>query len=71
MLPEYLRTLSPYLPLTYSIEGFKSIISLGDFDMAYGNMGILAGYLAVFFLLAFTMFVVNFKSKSEQFDLPV
>jgi putative membrane protein len=70
MLPEYLRGISPYLPLTYSIEGFKSIISLGDFDMAYGNIGILVGYLAVFFLLSFTTFVVNFKSKSEQFDLP-
>jgi putative membrane protein len=70
MLPEYLRGISPYLPLTYSIEGFKSIISLGDFDMAYGNMGILFGYLAVFFVLSFTTFVVNFKSKASQLDLP-
>lgn len=70
MLPEYLRGFSPYLPLTYSIEGFKSIISLGNFDMAYGNMGIIFGYLAVFFMLSFITFLVTFKSKSEQFDLP-
>jgi putative membrane protein len=70
MLPEYLRALSPYLPLTYSIEGFKSIISLGDFNMAYGNAGILVGYLALALLLALTTFFVHFKSKPSQFDLP-
>ncbi|MFD2445438.1 YhgE/Pip family protein [Bacillus sp. CGMCC 1.16607] len=69
MLPESLRAISPYLPLTYSIEGFKSIISLGDFTMAYGNAGILLGYLAVFLILAFATFIVHFKSKSSQFDL--
>jgi putative membrane protein len=68
MLPDYLRVISPYLPLTYTIEGFKSIITLGDLTMAYSNFGIVFGYLAVFFVLTFTTFVVNFKSRSIDIE---
>src|SRR5699024_4052121 len=32
MLPEGLRNLSVFLPFTYSIDGFKNIVTLGSFS---------------------------------------
>jgi putative membrane protein len=59
MLPENLRNLSEFMPFTYSIAGFKSVITLNDFGAALSNMGILLTFLMVFALLAFVVF--NFK----------
>jgi putative membrane protein len=62
MLPENLRHLSEYLPFTYSIAGFKDVISLNNIGSAISNMFILLSYLVVFALLSFAVF--NFKKKN-------
>lgn len=59
MLPEGLRSLSAFLPLTYTNAGFKAIISLDNAGSAWGNTGILFGVLLAFLVLAFV--VVYFK----------
>jgi putative membrane protein len=64
MLPEQYRSLSQYLPFTYSIAGFKSVISLNDFGAAISNLAILLTFLIVFALLAFVVF--NFKKDRTQ-----
>ncbi|WNB93023.1 YhgE/Pip domain-containing protein [Bacillus sp. NEB1478] len=64
MLPENLRNLSEYLPFTYSIAGFKAVISLNDIGAAFSNMFILLSYLVIFALLSFAVF--NFKKKNVQ-----
>ncbi|MDR7074251.1 YhgE/Pip domain-containing protein [Fictibacillus barbaricus] len=64
MLPENLRSLSEYLPFTYSIAGFKDVISLNNIGSAFSNMFILLTYLVVFAFLSFVVF--NFKKKSVQ-----
>lgn len=61
MLPEEYRNLSQYLPFTYSIAGFKSVITLNDFGAALSNMAILLTFLIVFALLAFAVF--SFKKE--------
>lgn len=66
MLPENLRDLSTYLPLTYSIEGFRNIITLGDFGIVGSNMGILLGYLIVSAILALVIFIVKFKGQTTE-----
>lgn len=63
MLPEGLRSLSNFLPLTYTNAGFKAIISLDNAGSAWGNTGILFGVLLAFLILAFV--VVSFK-KGRQ-----
>ncbi len=67
MLPENLRTLSEYLPFTYSIAGFKSVITLGDFGAALANMSILLAYFVLFALLSLTVFI--FMKKPKQHDV--
>lgn len=63
MLPEGLRSLSAFLPLTYTNAGFKAIISLDNAGSAWGNTGILFGVLIAFLILAFV--VVYFKKGRE------
>ncbi|TKC16966.1 YhgE/Pip domain-containing protein [Robertmurraya kyonggiensis] len=63
MLPEGLRSLSNFLPLTYTNAGFKAIISLDNAGSAWGNTGILFGVLIAFLILAFV--VVYFKKGRE------
>ncbi|MDR7074719.1 YhgE/Pip domain-containing protein [Fictibacillus barbaricus] len=70
MLPADLRNLSQFLPFTYSIEGFKSLISLNDFGTALSNMGVLLVYLVGFTLLSFAVIMfTSSKSQPQKLDI--
>lgn len=47
LIPEFLQRFNAYLPMTYSVQGFKAVISSGDFSFMWQNAGILAGYILV------------------------
>ncbi|MFB6469267.1 YhgE/Pip family protein [Cytobacillus sp. Hz8] len=66
MLPENLRQLSTYLPLTYSIEGFRNIITLGNFSIVWSNIAVLIGYLVISAILAYIVFIFKFKRQSPK-----
>jgi putative membrane protein len=66
MLPEYLRSLSDFLPFTYTIAGFKSVISLNDIGGAFVNIGILLGYFALFTLLSFAVYYFKGRQTIKQ-----
>jgi putative membrane protein len=61
MLPGNLRALSEFLPFTYSIAGFRSVLTLNDLGGAFANIGILTVYLAVFAALSLTVFMLKNK----------
>ncbi|MCL6573992.1 MAG: ABC transporter permease, partial [Bacillus sp. (in: Bacteria)] len=69
MLPKVYRTLSQYLPLTYSNAGFRSVISLNDGSYLWGNIGILLIYLVIFSMLAFCVFLFSSKKNIEDVSL--
>ncbi|WP_144474498.1 YhgE/Pip domain-containing protein [Cytobacillus oceanisediminis] len=69
MLPENLRSLSAYLPFTYSIAGFKALISLNDFSMALRNLGVLLGFLILFALMTVTVYLFKTKEQPQHTDL--
>lgn len=72
MLPEGFRTLSTYLPLTYSIDGFTSIVSLGNFSNVLPNAVALSIFFVTFAILAFVVFLVKFKrNKMDGETLPI
>ncbi|NHM31794.1 YhgE/Pip family protein [Neobacillus terrae] len=71
MLPENLRNLSSYLPFTYTIEGFKSIISLNDSGAAFGNIAILLGFFVLFMVLSAAVFLLKSKEQPHQADIAV
>ncbi|MBY6035046.1 YhgE/Pip domain-containing protein [Fictibacillus nanhaiensis] len=66
MLPENLRNISEYLPFTYSIAGFKSVISLNDFGEALSNMAILLLFLGVCTLMTLVFFTIKKSRAPEQ-----
>lgn len=71
MLPENLRSLSVYMPFTYSIAGFKSLISLNSFGEAMVNLGVLMGYFALFGVLSMTLYIFKAKDRHHETDLAV
>lgn len=63
MLPEGLRAMSSFLPLTYTNAGFKAIISLDHAGSAWANASIILIILGVFFVLS--LIVSSFRKGSS------
>lgn len=66
MLPEGLRGLSSFLPMTYSISGLKSVISLGDTGMFFSSTMTLFIYFIIAVVLTFIIFTILYQSKYKQ-----
>lgn len=66
MLPEGLRNMSTFLPFTYSIDGFKNIVTLGSFSNVWANIGVLSIYFVIFAVLSLIVFIVKYKGQSVQ-----
>lgn len=47
LIPGFLQKFNAFLPMTYSVQGFKAVISSGDLSFMWQNVGILAGYIIV------------------------
>ncbi|PLR86393.1 YhgE/Pip domain-containing protein [Bacillus canaveralius] len=69
MLPETYRNVSAYLPFTYSIAGFKSVISLNSFGSALVNAGMLLIFLVIFGLLSWVAIFIKKKYQQQDSDM--
>ncbi|PLT31027.1 YhgE/Pip family protein [Peribacillus deserti] len=69
LLPENLRALSSFLPLTYSIGGFKSIITLHNTDFIWDNTGTLVVYLAIFAVLGAAIALLRSRKTDGKIKL--
>lgn len=61
MIPESLQKFNPYLPMTYSVQGFKEIISSGNFSFIWSNTYVLIGFLLAFMLFTLCYFIYKYK----------
>ncbi|WP_051236001.1 YhgE/Pip family protein [Paenibacillus pinihumi] len=60
LTPDFFQAIHPYLPMTYAINGFRQIISIGtDYSLVWEQAGILLGYIAAFLLLAAVVFILR------------
>ncbi|TYP69577.1 YhgE/Pip family protein [Paenibacillus methanolicus] len=57
LLPGWMQTLNPWLPMTHSIIGLKAVIASGDFSLMWEQLANLAVYAVVFVLLTFAYFM--------------
>jgi putative membrane protein len=48
LIPNFLQHFNAFLPMTYTVQGFKAVISSGDFSYMWHNFMILAGYVLAF-----------------------
>lgn len=63
LIPGFLQKFNAYLPMTYSVQGFKAVISSGDFSFMWQNAGILAGF--ILFLAAGTAIYFHWMFKRK------
>ena len=63
LIPKALQPFNLLLPMTYSVAGFKAVISSGDYGAMWANAGILIGFTVVFMALTLSYFMVMYKRK--------
>ncbi|WP_144488770.1 YhgE/Pip domain-containing protein [Bacillus thuringiensis] len=47
LIPKFLQPFHAWLPMTYSVSGFKAVVSSGDFDFMWQNIGMLMIFIVV------------------------
>lgn len=63
LVPDFLQHFNAFLPMTYTVNAFKAVISTGDFSFMWQNVGILVGFIVLFASLSLSYFVFNFKKQ--------
>ncbi|NSL69070.1 YhgE/Pip domain-containing protein [Bacillus toyonensis] len=47
LIPKFLQPFNTWLPMTYSVSGLKAVVSSGDFNFMWKNIGILMIFIVV------------------------
>ncbi|BAR85881.1 MULTISPECIES: YhgE/Pip domain-containing protein [Bacillus cereus group] len=47
LIPKFLQPFNAWLPMTYSVSGLKAVVSSGDFDFMWQNIGMLMIFIVV------------------------
>ncbi|RKP58056.1 YhgE/Pip domain-containing protein [Cohnella endophytica] len=71
LLPGWAKAMNPLFPMTYSIRGFRDVISSGDFGHMWLQAARLGAYLIVFLLLTLVYFLSKGKKTDEEQLMPV
>jgi putative membrane protein len=71
LLPNWAQVWNPLLPMTYSILGYREVISSGDFRDLLVQAAHLALYNVIFIPLTFAYFWRNKKGTSEEQLMPM
>ncbi len=65
LIPNWMKAFNPILPMTYSVSGYKAVVSTGDFSHAWQQLGVLAGFAVVFLAITLIYFVTHNKQKED------
>ncbi|ANE48881.1 membrane protein [Paenibacillus swuensis] len=68
LIPGWLQKASFWLPMTYSVAGFKAVISSGDISVMWNNAAILGIFIAIFAAATLLYFVVSYRREYENSD---
>ncbi|PLT35095.1 YhgE/Pip domain-containing protein [Bacillus sp. V5-8f] len=66
--PKLMQEISSYLPMTYSVSGFRNIISTGNFDFAWHSAGTMGIFFATFLLITLGYFQLSYKRMKHVFS---
>ncbi|WP_075619882.1 YhgE/Pip domain-containing protein [Paenisporosarcina indica] len=66
LLPKSLQVFNQWLPMTYSVQGFRSAISTADLNMIQWNNGILLTFFIGTAVCTVTYFVYKFKRQESN-----
>lgn len=62
LIPKALQSINAFLPMTYTVSGFKAVISSGDFSFMWQN----AAYLSIFILFFVVGTIVYFNAMFKK-----
>ncbi len=63
--PALLQKIAHFMPMTYSVAGFRAIISTGNFSFMWKNIGFESIFLIVFLAATLVFFVMKFKRQNK------
>ncbi len=63
VLPKALQPFNSFLPMTYTVSGYKAVISSGDFSFMWHNAAILGGFILFFIAGTAMYFSAMFKKR--------
>jgi putative membrane protein len=66
LIPNFLQHFNAFLPMTYSVSGFKAVISSGDFSYMWENTMILLSFLLVFALGTIAYFTLRVRHQYKH-----
>ncbi|GAB6991056.1 YhgE/Pip domain-containing protein [Paenibacillus pini] len=64
MSSPFIQFISKILPMTYAVDGFRSVISTNDWSQYWHSTGALIGYIVAFVIVA--MAIILFSNKKNQ-----
>ena len=63
LIPDWLQPFHAFLPMSYTVKGFKAVISSGDFAFMWQNAAIVSGFAVVFMAGTIAYFVYKYKRQ--------
>ncbi|GER68275.1 hypothetical protein BpJC7_26490 [Weizmannia acidilactici] len=66
VIPKFIQWFNPLRPMTYSVRGFKAVISSGDYCAMWQNAGILLIYIIAAELLTLLYFLIHYHRQYRQ-----
>ncbi|WMT42098.1 YhgE/Pip domain-containing protein [Paenibacillus sp. D2_2] len=68
LLPSWMKSFNPFMPMTYSVKGYKAVISSGDMSVAWHQTGILIAVAIVFLALTLAYFLTHRENAGADVD---
>ncbi|MBD3110270.1 YhgE/Pip domain-containing protein [Bacillus sp. AGMB 02131] len=65
LIPNFLQKFNEFLPMTYSVKGYKAAISSGDMSVLWSNVGTLCIFTALFVVGSISYFFIKFKKMDH------
>src|SRR5699024_9359355 len=66
LIPKFLQPFNLILPMTYSVQGFKAVISSGNLPEMWQNAGILSIFMIASMILSLIYFVFMYKKQYKE-----
>ncbi|MCR2821063.1 YhgE/Pip domain-containing protein [Lederbergia panacisoli] len=63
LIPQQLQPFNAFLPMTYSVQAYKAVISSGDISFMWGNLGILCLFIISCMIMTLGFFRYKFKRQ--------
>lgn len=68
--PSFFQAVSPYVPMTYTVQGYRDLLFGGNAQFIHQDIWVLATFTVVFMVLCLLYFTVQFRREDfAEFDI--